>query len=47
MAKDWQQYQVWDGTYTFEDLLDWHEMTKVKVENERRYREWAELNKGK
>jgi len=38
----WQQHQVWDGTYTFGDLLDWHEMFTVKNENERRVREWSE-----
>jgi hypothetical protein len=36
---------VWDGTYTFRDLLDWHEMDEVKTENEKRYREWQELHK--
>jgi hypothetical protein len=41
LAGDWQQHQVWDGTYTLDDLLDWHEMHAVKRENERRYREWS------
>jgi hypothetical protein len=36
---------VWDGTYTFKDLLDWHEIADVKAENERRHREWQEANK--
>jgi hypothetical protein len=40
MAGDWQQHQVWDRTYIFDDLLDWHEMNAVKRENERRLREW-------
>jgi hypothetical protein len=33
MAKDWQQHQVFDGTYDLDDLLDWHEITIVKNEN--------------
>jgi len=42
MIGDWKQHEVWDGTYTFEDLLDWREMNEVKVENELRYREFCE-----
>jgi len=45
-AGDWKQHEVWDGTYTFKDLLDWHEMAQVKEENERRFKEIQELNKG-
>ncbi|WP_446773470.1 DUF6889 family protein [Macellibacteroides fermentans] len=43
---EWKQHEVWDGTYTFRDLLDWHEMAQVKAENERRYRIWSEANRG-
>lgn len=32
----WQQHELWDGTYSFNDLLDAHEMMNVKYENERR-----------
>ncbi|WP_423219680.1 DUF6889 family protein [Clostridium hydrogeniformans] len=32
----WKQHEVWDGTYTLDDLLDVHEMMAVKSENERR-----------
>ncbi|WP_459996677.1 DUF6889 family protein [Paradesulfitobacterium aromaticivorans] len=32
----WQQCQLWDGTYTFRDLLDAHEILRVKSENELR-----------
>jgi hypothetical protein len=39
MAKDWQQHQVWDGTYSLDDLLDWHEMKSVMSENQRRARD--------
>ena len=46
MVGNWQQHQVWDGTYTLDDLLDWHEMHTVKTENERRYREHIEANRG-
>jgi hypothetical protein len=37
----WQQHQLWDGTYTLDDLLDAHEMMTVKNENERRAYEAA------
>ncbi|EHL08975.1 hypothetical protein HMPREF0322_00398 [Desulfitobacterium hafniense DP7] len=36
MAGVWRQHEVWDGTYTFSDLLDAHEWLMVKAENERR-----------
>lgn len=32
----WRQHELWDGTYSFNDLLDAHEMLNVKYENERR-----------
>jgi len=35
----WKQKELWDGTYTFEDLLDIREMIIVEQENEIRYRE--------
>jgi hypothetical protein len=35
----WQQHQLWDGTYNFDDLLDAHEMISVKYENEVRVQE--------
>jgi hypothetical protein len=41
MAKEWQQYQVWDGTYTLDDLLDWHEMAAARNENSRRAQDAA------
>ena len=39
----WRQHEIWDGTYTLEDLLDAHEVLAVKYENERRAREQAEI----
>ena len=36
MGKDWSQHQTWDGTYSIDDLLDWHEMAEVKAENQSR-----------
>jgi len=39
-AKEWQQCQLEDGTYTLDDLSDWHEMNNVRSENERLYNEW-------
>jgi len=35
----WQHKEMWDGTYSFIDLLDIHEMLDVREENERRLRE--------
>jgi hypothetical protein len=46
MAGAWQQHQVWDGTYLYEDLLDWHEMQMVKNENERRVQEYNQIQSG-
>ena len=37
----WQQHELWDGTYTLDDLLDAVEMIRVKRENERRAAEAA------
>ena len=42
----WRQHELWDGTYTFNDLLDVLEMMNVKAENERRAHE-ASMNKMK
>jgi hypothetical protein len=38
----WQQHEIWDGTYSLDDLLDAHEILAVKRENEDRAREAAE-----
>jgi len=32
----WKQHELWDGTYTLDDLLDIQEVLLVKSENERR-----------
>lgn len=32
----WKQHELWDGTYTLDDLMDIIEILKVKAENERR-----------
>lgn len=45
MVGDWQQHQVWDGTYLYDDLLDWHEMRAVKVENEKRLNMYSQSQK--
>jgi len=34
----WKQREVFDGTYTIDDLLDIHELMIIKTENERRFR---------
>ena len=32
----WRQHELWDGTYTLDDLLDAVEIIRVKRENENR-----------
>ena len=32
----WKQYELWDGTYTLDDLLDIAELIQVRRENEER-----------
>ena len=40
-AGHWRQHELWDGTYTLDDLLDIVELIRVKRENERRAAEAA------
>jgi len=42
IAGMWQQHEVFDGTYDFDDLLDAHEMIEVKAINTQRAQEAAE-----
>ena len=38
----WRQHELWDGTYTLDDLLDIAELIRVRRENEIRAKEaWA------
>ncbi len=37
----WKQHELWDGTYTLDDLLDITEMIRVMRENEYRSMEAA------
>ena len=30
----WKQHELWDGTYTLDDLLDINELIRVRRENE-------------
>ena len=39
----WKQCEVFDGTYNVEDLLDVHEMLRVKLENDKRLRDYQDL----
>ena len=39
IAGKWQQHELWDGTYTFDDLLDIHEIIAVENENRARAQE--------
>ena len=32
----WKQHELWDGTYTLDDLLDAVELIQVQQENEKR-----------
>ena len=32
----WKQHELWDGTYTLDDLLDIAELIRVRRENENR-----------
>ena len=32
----WKQHELWDGTYTLDDLLDIVELIRVRRENEKR-----------
>lgn len=38
----WKQYELWDGTYTFNDWLDAVELIEVKIENQARQAEYIE-----
>ena len=40
-AGHWRQHELWDGTYTLDDLLDIVELNRVKRENEKRAAEAA------
>ena len=37
----WRQHELWDGTYTLDDLLDAVEVIGVRRDNERRAAEAA------
>jgi len=41
-SKHWRQHELWDGTYTLDDLGDWHEMMAVSMENDKRAQAAAE-----
>nr|DAV05065.1 MAG TPA: hypothetical protein [Caudoviricetes sp.] len=45
IAGKWQQHELWDGTYTFGDLLDIHEIMIVEGENRRRAHDYAEVQR--
>jgi len=38
----WRQHELWDGTYTLDDLLDIVELIQVTRENQRRAEEAAQ-----
>ena len=39
----WRQHELWDGTYTLDDLLDAAELILVRRENEKRAAEATRL----
>ena len=39
----WRQHELWDGTYTLDDLLDITELIRVRRENEKRAAEAARI----
>jgi hypothetical protein len=45
MVGDWKQHELWDGTYSFADLVDWHEMNNNKNENRQRWDEYQKTLK--
>jgi len=46
VAGSWQQHELWDGTYIYDDLLDWHEWYTIKQRNERIIQEYYETLRG-
>ena len=38
----WKQHELWDGTYTLDDLLDVVELIRVRRENEARAMEMTQ-----
>ena len=41
MAGHWRQHELWDGTYTIDDLADMHEIMLVLAENEQIMQDYA------
>lgn len=46
MAGAWTHQDLVTDRFTFEDLLDIHEMLDVKARNERNYRAWVDAQRG-
>ena len=42
----WRQHELWDGTYTLDDLLDIVELIRIRRENEYRAMETARSQGG-
>lgn len=40
IAGHWRQHELWDGTYTIDDLADIHEMMIIQNENEQIMRDY-------
>ena len=39
----WRQHELWDGTYTLDDLLDMVELIRVRNENQIRAAETSRI----
>jgi hypothetical protein len=47
LAGLWRHHETFDGTYTFKDLMDAHELLDTKEANEVIAREWQESQRNK
>ena len=41
----WKHHEIFDGTYSFKDLCDVHELLDIKIENENRRIAFEEQNR--
>ncbi|QUC66200.1 DUF6889 family protein [Aristaeella hokkaidonensis] len=40
----WRQHELWDGTYTLDDLLDITELIRIRRDNQKRAAQAARLS---
>lgn len=46
IAGHWKQHELWDGTYTLDDLADIHEMMAVQSANEETITQYVREREG-